>query len=290
MRLLSLALFFLAGCASIGPSPAARDWVGLEREVVGIVSGESGCGPASYEIGFCRKDGRESPTLEQAALSDACRGQPVTYLAAYGQSPADIRDRKAVAAALAALFAAPPFGGDLRGLDDRALLKAVHDRDQAMRFFRPAIQVGNPDVLENSKWVAICAHALFARNIVERFLKGTTPEALANDEELANHAWLLVQHSDFDPNYQLRMSQWFGRSDAPHMKGHSAYLYDRAMVGLHRPQRFGTQLRCNEGVREPFPVEDLAGMDSRRVALGLKPMREHLATFPRPCPPPKPKA
>jgi hypothetical protein len=264
-------------------------WPALQAETVALIAGAQACGPVSLRIGFCRTDAHERPSREEAALSDGCRGQPAAYLAAPG-AVAGGEDRRAAAGALADLFAAAPFGETLAGLDERSLLKAIHDRDQALRFYRPPATPSNPQVLENSKWVAICAHALFARQVVGRFLERTTPEALSADEDLANHAWLLVQHSDFDPAYQLRMSQWFGSVQAPHMRKHAAFLHDRAMVGLHRPQLYGTQLRCNEGVREPFPVEDVAGMDARRIALGLAPMTQHLATFPRPCPPPAPRS
>lgn len=275
----------LAGCTASWSRSSLDVWQSLQFEALGIIAGTQACGPISLEFGFCRSDNLEVPSSKTAALSDSCRGQPVSYLAKYGLSRQDLRDRKAAADALTNLFLTPPFGGSLLGLDDRTKLKTIHDRDQALRFYRPSVDGLNPQIVEQSKWVAICAHALFARRIVGQYLARTSAKALSTDKELATHAWLLLQHSDFDPRYQLQMSKWFGSVDIQHMKRHSAYLFDRAMVGLNKPQRFGTQLRCERGTRGPFPVEDENGMDQRRILLGLAPMKEHLLSFPRPCPP-----
>lgn len=289
MKAILFSFFALASCAAAtattpdhGP---LQQWQALQEEVVSTIAGGAACGPASSQVGFCRHDDREVPTRQEAALSEACRGQPAAYLTSLGSSPSDLSDRRAMAGALRQLFASGAFAapqGDIA--NPRILLKTFHDRDQALRFFRPDIQASNPSIIENSKWVAICAHALLARRVVNDFLARTTVEALAADEELANYAWLLVQHSDFDPQYQLRMSQWFGRSQAPHMARHSAYLHDRGTVGLGRLQRFGTQIRCQNGAWAPFPVEDTQNLDARRARLGLAPMAQHLAGR-RPCPP-----
>lgn len=290
MRLiLTFGLLIIAGCASAtstapAPSPL-QEWRILQVEVLSTIRGETPCGPVSMRIGFCRPDAREAPTPDEAALAESCRGQPSAHLARFGTSARDMDDRRAVAEALGRLFTTAQFADPTpAGSDQRALLKAFHDRDQALRSFRPDFQAGNPTLVDNGKWVAICAHAILARNVVSRFISQTTPQALATDEELANYAWLLAQHSDFDPQYQFRMSGWFGQSAAPHMRRHSAYLYDRAAVGLDREQRFGTQIRCQNGAWGPFPVEDPANLDARRATLGLPAMAEHLAGR-RPCPP-----
>lgn len=71
-----------------------------------------------------------------------------------------------------------------------------------------------------------------------------------------------------------------------------ANLYDRVAEQEGRPQRYATQrARCVDGRHAtPDNVEDLAGLEARRAALGLQPMADDLkgldALYGR-CDPPK---
>jgi hypothetical protein len=93
-------------------------------------------------------------------------------------------------------------------------------------------------------------------------------------------AWLLVQHRDADRPYQLQVLELM----APLVKqgevsgANYAYLYDRT----HRPQRYGTQGRCvreGKGGWEPFVVEDLPNLDTRRREMGLGPIAGYADRF-----------
>ncbi len=291
MKILSLIIL---GIASFSSSAFAEkitpleQWPILEKELLEVIRTGAACGSASIESGFCRLDKQENPTQTEAALSGMCRGQPVSDLASFGDRPEDWQSRRKVADALEALFSTDLFAFNQEALKtERDIFKVLHDRDQALRFFNPPTNAQNKDIAYNSKWVAICANARFSYSVARDLLKRTDPATLAADEELANYVWLLVQHSDFVPHYQLEMSKYFGSVEKRQMKVHSAYLYDRAMVGLHKKQKFGTQLQCKDGVRGPFPIEDIEGLDARRTELGLLPMEQHLANFPRPCPQPE---
>ena len=87
-------------------------------------------------------------------------------------------------------------------------------------------------------------------------------------------AWLLVQHADSDPAFQLQMLTTLEplvRTGDISPKDY-AYLYDRT----HKPQRYGTQGDCDaSAVWHPRAIEAGEDVDRRRAAIGLPPMREY---------------
>jgi hypothetical protein len=55
----------------------------------------------------------------------------------------------------------------------------------------------------------------------------------------------------------------------------AAMLEDRIRTFEGRPQRYGTQFDWDpDGRLSPLPIEDPAGLDQRRQALGLRPLEE----------------
>jgi hypothetical protein len=90
--------------------------------------------------------------------------------------------------------------------------------------------------------------------------------------QIAHGAWLIVQHS---PDDALRkrvlaaMEPLLRRGEAdPH---DYALLYDRVLVHAGSPQRYGTQAVCRPpvgAVNTLAPIEDAAGVDRRRAAIG----------------------
>lgn len=55
-------------------------------------------------------------------------------------------------------------------------------------------------------------------------------------------------------------------------------LYDRVAVSQKRPQRYGSQGRCNDqGAWTAFETEDPANLDQRRATMGLQPVAEYAA-------------
>ena len=98
-------------------------------------------------------------------------------------------------------------------------------------------------------------------------------------EHQANFAWLLVQHADLDPAFQLRAL----RLMEPLVPGGEvarpdyALLFDRVQLQIAGTQRYGTQMTCRAGTWTPLPLEDEAAVPRRRVEAGLPPMAEYVA-------------
>ena len=90
-------------------------------------------------------------------------------------------------------------------------------------------------------------------------------------------AWLLVQHADHDVAFQgtclLLMKRML---EARQVEGPDvAYLTDRVMVNIGRPQVYGTQFHVQDSNRQPRPIRDAKGVDDRRRAMGLNTLKEY---------------
>jgi len=87
-------------------------------------------------------------------------------------------------------------------------------------------------------------------------------------------AWLLAQHADRDRELQrdilARMKPMVQRDVEP---ADYAFLYDRVAVADTGKQLYGTQFKNS---KEPFPIEDEAGVDARRKAMGMSTMAERI--------------
>ena len=107
----------------------------------------------------------------------------------------------------------------------------------------------------------------------------------------ASNAWLIAQHADHDPLFQLQvlrlMEPLVGKGEA---SGRNfAYLYDRVMLKLAGRQRYGTQMQCPSGTFEPQPLEQPDIVDEIRNEVGLEPIAEYIAMMTErngPCTPP----
>lgn len=109
-------------------------------------------------------------------------------------------------------------------------------------------------------YVADLSHGLILKEIVREF--GFPKKELVGDEGI--HAfWLLVQHQDFDIGFQKKCLEniEFSLKDR-------AYLTDRVLVNSGQKQMYGTQFNQ--------PIEDEAGVDARRAAIGLEPLAEYV--------------
>lgn len=91
-------------------------------------------------------------------------------------------------------------------------------------------------------------------------------------------AWLLVQHSDRDREFQRKCLELI----EPHVHTREvrpsefAYLTDRVLVGNNEPQVYGTQFRHGENGIEPLPIADAENVDQRRAEVGLEPLDYYL--------------
>ncbi len=111
-------------------------------------------------------------------------------------------------------------------------------------------------------------------------------------DDAADEAWLLVQHADADPAFQLTVL----RAMEPLVpsgevsKTNYAYLYDRVMLKITGKQRYGTQAMCDNGKRIPQPLENDKTVDRLREQVGLKSVADYLAGMEKtydPCSPSK---
>lgn len=96
-------------------------------------------------------------------------------------------------------------------------------------------------------------------------------------EEADTAAWHLVQHADLTRDFQREMLvklEALPRGDTdPKRVG---YLWDRVALSEGRPQRYGTQGKCEtDGTWKPFDSEDPEHLDERRKSLGMDPIAEH---------------
>ena len=102
------------------------------------------------------------------------------------------------------------------------------------------------------------------------------PKSSVIGTDAAHDFWLLVQHQT--PEIQQR---WLPEMEKAAKSGEAsksdyAYLYDRVQVGLGKPQRWGSQVKCQDGEPVLAPVDDPAGLEERRKALFLLPVAEYL--------------
>ncbi|RKF19371.1 hypothetical protein D6851_13050 [Altericroceibacterium spongiae] len=104
-------------------------------------------------------------------------------------------------------------------------------------------------------------------------------------KQAAGNAWLLAQHADRDPAFQLQVL----RLMEPLMENgevssrHYAYLYDRVMLKLTGTQTYATQVTCKDGKYIPLPLKDKAAMPDLRRSVGLEPFETYLEYFFTPC-------
>jgi hypothetical protein len=96
--------------------------------------------------------------------------------------------------------------------------------------------------------------------------------------DAAAAAFLLVQHADHDPVFQLdilRLIEPLVANGEVAPRSY-AYLYDRTMLKLNGQQRYGTQAVCIDGSFQPRPLEDEANVDRLRTAVELEPLAQYL--------------
>lgn len=115
-------------------------------------------------------------------------------------------------------------------------------------------------------------HECNARKLEEIVSEYGWPGRTLVGEDGAAAAWLIVQHAIGLPSFQRRCLDLLQRSadDNEVPSWQPAYLLDRIRVFEGRPQVYGTQFDLDErGEMSPSPVEDEAGLNARRAAVGL---------------------
>ena len=162
---------------------------------------------------------------------------------------------------LATRLPEPDYSPDIRAL--REQLKQMVKEDQDARF---AFDDARMEGVDTKNRAAVL-------RMFERY--GWITNSLAG-KDAAHDFWLLVQHQA--PEIQQRLLpalEKAAKSGEASMTGY-AFLYDRVQTGLGKPQRWGTQVKCENGKPVLFPVDDPAGLDTRRKELFLQPIAEYL--------------
>lgn len=97
-------------------------------------------------------------------------------------------------------------------------------------------------------------------------------------DRVAKMAWLLAQHADADPAFQIRALRLIEGLLASAEADPEAYahLYDRVMLKVSGKQRYGTQLRCEEGLLIPEPLESGGEVDVHRRNVGMDSLAEFM--------------
>ncbi len=125
-------------------------------------------------------------------------------------------------------------------------------------------------------------HECNARRLEEIVAQHGWPGRTLVGEDGAESAWLIVQHAIGLPLFQrycLELLQVAAsRSEAQSWQ--PAYLLDRIRVFEGKPQVYGTQFdRDEHGEMSPCPVEEPAGLNQRRAAIGLDSIEERTRTM-----------
>jgi len=101
-------------------------------------------------------------------------------------------------------------------------------------------------------------------------------------KEASDAAWLLIQHADHDPEFQLQCLALMRQEPENEVSLRNvAYLEDRVRVNTNRGQMYGTQFHetrdeVGNVVRyEPRLIEDVEHLNERRAQMGLEPHEEY---------------
>ena len=177
-------------------------------------------------------------------------------------------------------------GADGDGL--RAQLDARPVTDQVLRLSMawnegeykgaPPLDPMERGIVRSLTWVAIqrrdAANTAWMKTVVAQH---GWPTIAAVGRTASGNAWLLAQHADDDPVFQLRVLRLMEPLATRNMvaKDNFALLRDRVMLQLTGKQRYGTQWSCGSGTWAPFALEDIGKVDTYRAQVGLGTLAEN---------------
>ena len=114
------------------------------------------------------------------------------------------------------------------------------------------------------------------RRLLELLDRYGWPTATEVTEYAAAGAALVINHS----TYEIR-SKYFPMLEEAFKKGEAqplryAKMRDRLLVEEGKKQRYGTQIKLENMIREPHPIADPEYVDKRRAEIGLGPLSPYL--------------
>lgn len=123
---------------------------------------------------------------------------------------------------------------------------------------------------------ALKSHVVELKAIIKQYGWPTIAEVGTDG---AQAAWLVAQHADFDPEFQqealtaMEALAPIAQVNLPDL----AYLRDRVARAQGKPQMYGSQGECKNGVWQPFPIDKPESVDQRRQEVSMKPMADYIA-------------
>lgn len=210
---------------------------------------------------------------QDRAIEAACPGV-ATWQAAQKAAHASKSEEVIAARDAARHFAAPE--------ERRQLLQRVEADQQARDAALAASQGADPD---GAAARAVYKHAYEVDGDNLTWLKAQVqrsgfPTVAQVGEQGMSAAFLLVQHADRDPAFQMRVLETLQRrgADKGVKDSELALLTDRVLRAQKKPQRYGTQFGpdpAHPGKVLMAPVEDPAHFDERRAGVGLMPISDY---------------
>ncbi len=146
-------------------------------------------------------------------------------------------------------------------------IKKMIDADQTMR---------ERQLVEEDYWDEELDEKNTAR-MKEIVLEIGWPTASKVGKQRAHDAWLLIQHSDHDIEFQEQCLELMKNAPATEVeKINIAFLEDRIRVNQGRGQLYGTQFIQKDGAHIPQLIEDEQGVDIRRAEMGMGTLSERI--------------
>lgn len=173
--------------------------------------------------------------------------------------------------------AAAPLWAEMRRIDAApptdltAEIAARFRIDQGSReALFAAMKATGADAEERRICAASAMVAIDASNgrALERRFPGASWFDAGGDPEAMRQAATILQHHPDEAFMAAKLPRFAAIARAgPGYGGPYARLHDRVAVQAGRPQRYGTQARCDAGRTALFPIEDEAAVDRLRDAI-----------------------
>lgn len=175
--------------------------------------------------------------------------------------------------------------------DDAERLVRLGELDQAARTGLGKIDPGKLPAADRDAAFKIVAGQIRAVDAANRaaLLAMLPPERWFTigkyGREASQAAFMIVQHAgpDLWRRFLPVLEPLASKGDIA--GGDYALMYDRLATTEGRPQRYGSQMRCEGGRYAPFPIEAPESLDARRAALAMRPYAEYLEGYAKapPC-------
>jgi hypothetical protein len=232
--------------------------IGPDGEVTGISPGQVTSPVQKSNI----MSGQLELTIDDARFLMTLEGHDRALMVMEGMRPWKLeRVSDGSTVILAGSLSEAHYSEEIRALREQLRAMVKEDQDARLAFDEPRMEA---------------ADAKNRSEVLRIFSKyGWVTNSLAG-KDAAHDFWLLVQHQTPEIQRRLLPALEKAAKTGNASMGDYAYLYDRVQVGLGKPQRWGTQTKCEDGKPVLSPVEDPGGLDARRKELFMMPIHEYL--------------